>query len=183
MTTPTPLMPRERAPALDLPLVGGGRFALGAKPAESFDMLVFYRGLHCPVCAKYLMELERLAPEFEKRGVKALAISSDVAERAAKMAEKVKANAVAFAFDLPLVAARAWGLYVSAGRGTTSIGVEEPAIFNEPGVFLVKPDGSLYYAATQTMPFARPAFTDLLAAVDFAIAKNYPARGEYAGAL
>lgn len=183
MTTPTPLMPRERAPALDLPLVGAGRFALGAKPAESFDMLVFYRGLHCPVCAKYLMELERLAPEFEKRGVKALAISSDGAERAAKMAEKVKASAVAFAFDLPLAAARAWGLYVSAGRGATSIGVEEPALFNEPGVFLVKPDGTLYYAATQTMPFARPAFADLLAAVDFAIAKNYPARGEYAGAL
>jgi hypothetical protein len=31
------------------------------------------------------------------------------------------------------------------------------------------------------MPFARPQFADLLGAVDFALAKDYPARGEYAG--
>lgn len=175
MTTPTPLMPREHVPALDLPLVGGGRYALGAKPAERFDLLVFYRGLHCPLCAKYLMELERLAPEFEKRGVRTVAISADGSERAAKMAEKVKASRVSFAFDLPLPVARAWGLYLSAGRG------EEPALFSEPGVFLVKPDGTLYYGSTQTMPFARPPFADLLGAVDYAIAKDCPARGEYAG--
>ena len=31
------------------------------------------------------------------------------------------------------------------------------------------------------MPFARPPFVDLLGAVDYAIVKDYPARGEYAG--
>jgi hypothetical protein len=31
------------------------------------------------------------------------------------------------------------------------------------------------------MPFARPQFQDLLGAIDFAIDKNYPARGEYTG--
>jgi hypothetical protein len=35
----------------------------------------------------------------------------------------------------------------------------------------------------QTMPFARPHFDELLAAIDFALAKDYPARGEYAGAV
>jgi len=68
-----------------------------------------------------------------------------------------------------------------ASRGKTSIGIEEPPLFNEPGVFLVKPDGTLYYGAVQTMPFARPQFQDLLGAIDFAIAKDYPARGEYTG--
>jgi nitric oxide reductase subunit B len=63
----------------------------------------------------------------------------------------------------------------------TSIGIEEPALFSEPGVFLVRPDGTLYYGAVQTMPFARPSFQDLLGAIDFAIAKDYPARGEYTG--
>jgi hypothetical protein len=28
------------------------------------------------------------------------------------------------------------------------------------------------------MPFARPHFADILGALDFVIAKNYPARGE-----
>jgi hypothetical protein len=39
-------------------------------------------------------------------------------------------------------------------------------------------DGTLYFASVQTMPFARPAFGDILGALDFVIAKNYPARGE-----
>ena len=39
----------------------------------------------------------------------------------------------------------------------------------------------LYYGAVQTMPFARPHFDELLQAIDFAIDKNYPARGEYTG--
>ena len=33
------------------------------------------------------------------------------------------------------------------------------------------------------MPFARQHFDELLGALDFALAKNYPARGEYTGAV
>ncbi len=176
-----PLIPRHPVPALNLPLVGGGRYVLGAEPGERFDLVVFYRGLHCPICAKYLLELERLAPEFAQRGVKIVAVSSDTEDRARQMAEKVKASAVRFAWGLSLKSARQWGLYISTSRGTTSIGIEEPQLFSEPGVFLVRPDGTLYYGAVQTMPFARPQFQDLLGAIDFAISKDYPARGEYVG--
>lgn len=175
------LMPRSPVPALEVPLVGGERFVLGAPPGQQFDLIVFYRGLHCPICAKYLMELERLVPEFNQRGVQVVAISSDSAERAQAMAEKVKAQALKIGHSLPLPTARQWGLYLSASRGATSIGIEEPALFSEPGVFITRPDGTLYYGSTQTMPFARPQFQDLLGAIDFAIAKNYPARGEYTG--
>lgn len=56
-------------------------------------------------------------------------------------------------------------------------------MFAEPGVFLVRPDGTLFWGAVQTMPFARPLFSELLAAVDFVLAKDYPARGEYTGAV
>ena len=45
---------------------------------------------------------------------------------------------------------------------------------------MVRPDQTLYFASVQTMPFARPAFGDILKALDFVIAKNYPARGEIA---
>lgn len=175
------LLPRHPVPALNVPLTTGGRFVLGAAPGERFDLIVFYRGLHCPICAKYLMELERLAPEFAQRGVNILAVSSDDEERGKQMAEKVKAGAVKFAWGLGLRNARQWGLYISTSRGKTSIGIEEPALFSEPGVFIVRPDGTLYYGAVQTMPFARPSFQDLLGAIDFAIAKDYPARGEYTG--
>lgn len=177
------LIPRFPVPAVNLPTTDGERFVLGAKPGETFDLLVFYRGLHCPLCAKYLLELERLAPEFASRGVQVVAISSDSAERGKAMAEKVKASGVKFAYGLSLRSAREWGLYISISRGTTSIGIEEPELFSEPGVFIVRPDGTLYYGAVQTMPFARPPFQDLLGAIDFAVAKDYPARGEYTGAV
>ena len=109
------------------------------------------------------------------------AISSDSAERGQQMADKVAARGVQFAYGLSLRSARQWGLYISTSRGLTSIGIEEPELFSEPGVFIVRPDGTLYYGAVQTMPFARPQFSDLLGAIDFAIAKDYPARGEFTG--
>jgi peroxiredoxin len=179
----TMLMPRQAVPALQVPTLAHGPFDLATDAAEHFTLVVFYRGLHCPICLKYLLELGRLQPEFDQRGVKLLALSSDSADRAQAMADKLKAPGLRMGYDLPLAVARAWGLYISTSRGTTSIGIEEPALFAEPGVFIVRPDGSLYYGAVQTMPFARPHFDELLAAIDFALAKNYPARGEYVGAV
>ncbi len=81
-------------------------------------------------------------------------------------------------YGISLGAARHWGLYASSGHGKTSAGVEEPALFSEPAIYLVRPDGTLYFGSVQTMPFARPYFADILAAIDFVVKNNYPARGE-----
>lgn len=175
------LVPRQKTPALTLPLLGGGSFDLAQPGTERGTVLAFYRGLHCPLCATYLTELERLTPEFAKRGVGTLAISSDGQDRAQAMADKIGAKNLRIAHSLALTTARAWGLYISTSRGKTSIGIEEPALFSEPGLFLVNADQSLYYMSVQTMPFVRPHFSELLGALDFAIDKNYPARGEYTG--
>lgn len=176
-----PLLPRQAAPSLDVPLVAGKRFVLGAAPAQRFDMLLFYRGLHCPICAKYLAEFEGLSSEFESRGVEIIAISTDTEERGIKMVEKIDASGVKVAHGLSLRDARHWGLYISESLGKTSVGIDEPKLFSEPAVYLIKPDATLYYAAVQTMPFARPSAPDLLAAIDYAIKNDYPARGEYLG--
>lgn len=74
-------------------------------------------------------------------------------------------------------------LNVPVVAGKAFIGIDEPPLFSEPGVFLVKPDGTFYYGAVQTMPFARLPFHDLLGAIDFAVAKDYSARGESDGEL
>ena len=177
------LTPRQPVPALNVPTLAHGAFKLAEDAAPNFTLVVFYRGLHCPICMKYLLELGRLLPEFDKRGVKVIAVSSDGRERAQAMADKLDAPNLRMGYDIALAVARGWGLYVSTSRGATSIGIEEPALFSEPGVFLVRPDGTLYYGAVQTMPFARPHFDELLPALDFALAKNYPARGEYTGAV
>ncbi|MDH5539334.1 MAG: AhpC/TSA family protein [Rhizobacter sp.] len=177
------LKPRQPVPTLKVATLGHGEFDLQADAAQNFTLLVFYRGLHCPICTKYLLELGRMRADFEKRGVKVIALSSDTQERAQAMADKLKAPDLRVGYGVPLAKAREWGLYISTSRGTTSIGIEEPALFAEPGVFIVRPDGTLYYGAVQTMPFARPHFDELLAAIDFALAKDYPARGEFVGAV
>jgi peroxiredoxin len=175
------LIPQHVVPELKLPTLAHGEFNLARDTPSRFTLLVFFRGLHCPLCAKYLKELGQLLPELDQRGVKVIAISSDDQARTKEMADKVGMPDLRFGYNLSLVSAREWGLYISKGIGKTSIGIQEPELFAEPGVFLVRPDETLYYGAVQTMPFARPSFSDLLMAIDFSISKNYPARGEYIG--
>ena len=59
----------------------------------------------------------------------------------------------------------------SAGSGGTGT-------FSEPGLFLMRPDGTLYRRNVSTMPFAHMHCDEILAAIDFALKNNYPARGE-----
>lgn len=173
------LLPRQPVPSLRVATLDSGPFDLAQERPERFTLVCFYRGLHCPICANYLKELERLTSAFAERGVQTIAISGDTEERARAMAAKVGAEGLRFGYGLSLGNAQEWGLYLSASRGKTSIGIEEPALFSEPGIFLVRPDGTLYYGAVQTMPFVRPPFAELVQALDFVIKTDYPARGEY----
>ena len=178
MSKITPLMPRQKVPDLELPLVGGGTVSLGDDAPETFTMLVVYRGLHCPICSMYLADLNNKIGQFQDKGVKVIVASSDGEERAAEAKEKWGLDKLDIAYGMTLEEGRNWGLYVSSGIGKTSSGFEEPAQFLEPGLFFIRPDQTLYFASVQTMPFARPAFGDILKALDFVIAKGYPARGE-----
>tara|TARA_A100001391_G_scaffold191513_1_gene164913 strand:+ start:4306 stop:4947 length:642 start_codon:yes stop_codon:yes gene_type:complete len=178
MSAITPLMPRQKVPALSVPLVGGGTWSLADQTPENFTMVVFYRGLHCPICGKYLKDLDDKLADFAKRGVNVIVLSSDTQDRAETAREKWALENLDLGYGLSLEQAREWGLYISSSNGVTSSGFEEPALFSEPGLFLVRPDGTLYFGTVQTMPFARPAFAEILGALDFVIAKNYPARGE-----
>lgn len=178
MATINPLMPRQTVPTLEVPTVGGDVWRLHDQKPENFTLIVFYRGLHCPICSTYLGDLERRVEEFERRGVGVFTLSSDTEERARAAKEKWGLDRLTVGYGLNLDKAREWGLYISSGRGMTSAGVEEPDLFSEPGLFLVRPDGTLYFGMVQTMPFARPQFGEIVKALDFVLAKDYPARGE-----
>lgn len=167
------IRPRSRVPELSLPLAGGGRFTLTENRPASFSMLVFYRGLHCPICKTYLRDLDARLDDFAAQGVDAVAVSTDSRERAEQARWEWDLEHLRIAYGIGIDEAREWGLSISR-----SIKETEPPLFAEPGVFLVRPDGTLYCSSVQTMPFARPAFGEILNAVKFVTENDYPARGE-----
>ncbi len=167
------IKPTQPVPELDVATLDGERFRLSERSPSAFTMIVFYRGLHCPICKPYLRELDRKLEEFDSRGVDVIAVSTDARERAARSREEWELGPLPIGYGLEIAGAREWGLFISRG-----IKEPEPAEFAEPGLFLVRPDGTLYAASVQSMPFARPHFSDVLAAIDFIIKNDYPPRGE-----
>lgn len=172
------LVPRQPAPDLSAELVGGGTWSLSNSDPENFTLVVFYRGLHCPICKGYLGKLNAIAGDLAERGVKTIVLSTDPEERAQRVRDEWKLDDLPLGYGVTIEAARSWGLYISTSNGKTSMGVVEPDLFAEPGVFLFRADGTLFFANIQTMPFARPDLTTLPAAIDFVLSKDYPARGE-----
>ncbi len=167
------LTPDHKVPALDLPLTIGARYDLSKQHPDNFTMLVFYRGKHCPICKGYLKELAGKLDEFTKRGINVAAVSMDSKDRAMVVDQEWDTGDVPLAYDLSEERAREWGLYISQGRPDT----EEPDIFSEPGLFLVRPDGSLYFVSVQNAPFTRPPLDQLLQGIDYVLENGYPTRG------
>jgi len=178
MALHTTIFPRQQVPALSVPTVGGGAWTLAEQSPENFTMIVFYRGYHCPICSRYLGDLERRLDKFSELGVTTVAMSSDEQARAEKAKAEWELANLTVGYGLSLDEARKWGLFISTSKGKTSTGVEEPPLFIEPGLFFVKPDNTLYWSSIQTMPFARPSFAEVQVSVAKVLEMNYPARGQ-----
>lgn len=170
------LTPGSTAPDLDLPLTIKARFVLSDQHPEAFTMLVFYRGSHCPICKQYLAELGGRLDEFTGRGVNVFAISMDSPERAAKAHDQWETKDLPLVHSLSEQQAREWGLSLSPARA----GSEEPEVFSEPGLYLLKPDRSVYFGIVQSAPFTRPDLDQLLEGIDIIDKKDYPVRGTLA---
>lgn len=59
----------------------GGKIELGA-PTGKWQMIVVYRGKHCPVSKNYLASLQQIIYELDELGVEVIAVSGDGRERA-----------------------------------------------------------------------------------------------------
>jgi peroxiredoxin len=165
--------PTQPAPDLTVPLLRGGTYQLSEQRSSLFTMVVFFRGLHCPVCRAQQTELERRLDELEGRGIELIAVSGETLERTKTLANEWKLERLPLAYGLTEEQMRAWGLFVSHG-----INESEPALFNEPGLFLISPDHTVYYESILSMPAGRPRLSDLLDGIDYWTSHGYPARGE-----
>lgn len=175
------LMPGAPVPPLRVGTVGGPCWRLCDQKPKNFTLVVFYRGLHCGQCRAQLQELEAKTEAFRALGVRTIAVSADTRARAEETAAAWGIDALTLCWGLTLDQAKAWGLYVSQGRGTSPAGVTEPPFFVEPAMFLVRPDNTLFAGIVQTMPFARPQLDDVMAAVKHYCETDMPPRGEFDG--
>ena len=169
------VIPGDTMPAIDARLAGGGKWALATERAEKLALLAFYRGVFCPICRSWVADLDRLVPEFEKRGVSVIALSCDRKEGAEKAVKDWGLNKLRVGYKLDVEDARRAGLYISEGRGINpATGQKEPMLFAEPALLLVRPEGELYAAWIQSTPYARVHVAEVLTAVDNFVAKTLP---------
>lgn len=163
-------------PAFTLPLVPGGEATLGkvATPG-AWQIVIVYRGLHCPLCNKYLARLEELREGFAKVNAELLAISGDPIEKARAMVENNGLN-FPVAYGLGIDQMRELGLYISDPRGPQ----ETDRPFAEPATFALNGEGRLHLIEISNTPFNRADLAELLDTVDWVQENDYPIRGTHA---
>ena len=166
----------ERLPEIAVPRLGGAELRLG-EPVDHHDwqIVVIYRGKHCPICKTYLTELERMAPEFAKSGVGIIAVSSDPEDRARSFTDEIGVS-FPVGYDLTVDQMHRLGLYVSEPRSEK----ETDRPFAEPGVFVINAGGLIQVVDISNAPFARPDLAGLAKGLKFIRDNNYPIRGRLA---
>ena len=158
-------------PQMKLAKVGGGTAEIGGK-RDKWQLVVVYRGLHCPICKRYLTTLNSLAEGFHGINTEVIAVSADPKEKAETEKKELDLG-IEVAYDLSQDQMRALGLYISNPRSPQ----ETDRPFAEPGVFIVNPEGQAQIIDVSNAPFARPDLNGLLNGLKFVQEKGYGARG------
>ena len=169
---PNLLEPRTRVPAIDVPLIQGGTFTMAEASPDNFQIIVCYRGVHCPKCKKQLQAIDPMVADIRAAGHDIVAISMDSEDRAQRAVDEWGIGSLPVGYGMELLTAKSLGLFISS-----AISDAEPAHFSEPGIFVVRADGTLYAQIIQNTPFGRPDMEDLVKGLNYAVENDYPARG------
>lgn len=170
MPTPKPVAGSILAP-MSFPKPGGGNVSIGGEQ-DNWTLLIVYRGKHCPRCKKYLKILNDMRDQWYDAGFNIAVVSADPIEKA-----QADQDEFGWAFDL------GYGL-LEDQMNTLGLYVTEPLSpsetdrrFAEPGVFVIRPDGSLVLICISNGPSARPELAELLDGMIFTKEKDRPPRG------
>lgn len=166
----------EVFPTQDVAALGGGQLSLGA-PSKGFDwqLLIIYRGLHCPLCVEYLADLEALLPDFHAAGCDVVVASGDPQDKAAKMQSEC-ALSMPVGYGLTTDQMISMGLYVSNPRSPQEA---DGRAFAEPGLFVIMPEGVLRMVDISNAPFLRPPLANVLRGMKANQSDDYPTRGTF----
>lgn len=145
-------------------------------PSDEFDwkMIVIYRGKHCPLCTRYLNQLEEAKEALAQTGVDLIAVSGD---SKAQLEDHLAQLDISFpvAYGLTTEHMEELGLYISDPRSPQE--TDHP--FAEPGLFVVNSEGTVQVVDISNNPFVRPELQSLINGLAWIRNpdNNYPIRG------
>lgn len=162
-------------PSIEVKALDGSNVTLG-KPRKGFDwqMVVVYRGRHCPMCTRYLNQLPEYTTQLNKIGVDLIAVSGDSKEQLENHLESLDIN-FPITYGLSLKQMNQLGVYISDPRFEQE--TDHP--FAEPGLFVVNENQALHVVDLSNNPFVRPDIQTLANGLAWIRdpKNNYPVRG------
>ena len=162
-------------PELTATLLNGEKISLG-KPQNGADwqLVVVYRGRHCPLCTKYLNQLETFKEKLLATGVDLVAVSGDSKVQLESHIEQLDVS-FPLAYGLTVEQMQELGLYISDPRSSQ----ETDHAFPEPGLFVVNRVGEIQVVDVSNNPFVRPELQSLVNGLGWIRNpdNNYPIRG------
>lgn len=165
-------------PKIEIPKLDGDTVVLGVpQGGRDWQMVVVYRGLHCPLCKKYLARLEEMQGAFHEIGVDVVIASGDPEDKAQAMVDE-KDLSLPMGYGLSVDQMQALGLYISDPRSPK----ETDRPFPEPGLFVINADGLIQMVDVSNAPFLRPDLQSALNGVTFIRKNDYPIRGTHKAA-
>ena len=176
--SPAKPVPGQNFPIVEVSKLGGGVLALGqASDGYDWQMIVVYRGKHCPICTRYLRELDEVVGSLKELGIEVIAVSADSETRANEQIADVSPR-YEVGYGLSMDQMKAMGLYISSPQH--GMNVERP--FAEPGLFVVNEAGELRMVDLANVPFLRPQLPAIVGGLRFmrAMSEPFPANGTYA---
>ena len=149
-----------------------------SKPTGDADwqMVVVYRGRHCPLCTKFLNGLAGYRQRLLDIGIDIAAVSGDNKEQLEEHMTRLEVNFPLF-HGLTLEQMQDLGLYISIPRSEK----ETDHNFAEPGLFVINAEGKVQVTDLSNNPFVRPDLEVFVSGLEWIRApeNNYPIRGTY----
>lgn len=141
-------------------------------------MVVVYRGRHCPLCTKYLNQLEDYKQNLHDINVDLVAVSGDSKEQLEEYLDRLQVS-FPLLYGLTIEQMQTLGLYIFNPRSKKE--TDHP--FAEPGLFVVNNKGQVQVVDISNNPFVRPELDALVSGLKWIRdpSNNYPIRGTYSG--
>ncbi|MDA9951654.1 redoxin domain-containing protein [Oligoflexaceae bacterium] len=167
----------QKFPEVKLKSLSSGEIELGSWQGNAqWQLVVVYRGKHCPLCTKYLKELKEMKDKFESLKLDIVIVSADPEAKAKAHTKDDLDLPFRTGIDLSIEQMKTLGLYISDPRSPK----ETDRPFAEPATFVIKKDQKLQIIDISNAPFARPDLTALYNGLKFISENDYPIRGTHA---